>query len=201
VYILNKVFFSFIKKLDLFSSVFNCCLFIRYCRVTIDTLMQLTRSSLAIGGWSEEGKQFFLASSDPHSQEIGNKFELTENEENAIKRVAKGTFSYYESSYLLQHARGKLIYKKENSRYNKSEKDTESGVKYNLHIMEECAVHMPIALGLEKNSPLKPHVDLWVFRLVMLIRKKRLAVIIPNCTRRTERLVNMRCSLKRKLIS
>nr|XP_012224227.1 PREDICTED: glutamate receptor 1-like [Linepithema humile] len=135
-------------------------------KVTIDTLTQLTKSSLAVGGWSEEGKEFFLASPDPHSQEIGHKFELTENEEDAIDRVANGTFSYYENSYLLQHVRGKRIYEKGNDQNNKSEKDTGSGVKYNLHIMEECVVHMPIALGLEKNSPLKPHVDLWVRRMI-----------------------------------
>lgn len=125
-------------------------------------MAQLTRSSLAVGGWNEEGKGFFFASSDPHSQEIGNKFELTENEEDAIDRVANGTFCYYENSYLLEHARGKLIFEKQYGRQNTSEKSNEPSVKYNLHIMEECVVHMPIALGLEKNSPLKPHVDLWV---------------------------------------
>ncbi|XP_012538854.2 ionotropic receptor 21a [Monomorium pharaonis] len=133
-------------------------------KVTIDTLAQLTRSSLAVGGWNEESKKFFLASSDPHSQEIGNKFELTENEEDAIERVAKGTFCYYENSYSLQHASSKQIFKKQNDWQNMS--STESSIKYNLHVMEECVVHMPIALGLEKNSPLKPHVDLWVRRMV-----------------------------------
>lgn len=127
--------------------------------------------SLAIGGWNEESKEFFLASSDPHSQEIGNKFELIENEKDAIDGVANGTFCYYENSYLLRYIRGKRIFEEENDRKNKSKKDTESAVKYNLHIMEECVVYMPIALGLEKNSPLKPYVDLWVFYLVILICK------------------------------
>ncbi|XP_011698467.1 PREDICTED: probable glutamate receptor isoform X2 [Wasmannia auropunctata] len=142
-------------------------------KVTIDTLAQLTRSSLAVGGWNEKSKDFFLASSDPHSQEIGNKFELIENEKNAIDRVANGKFCYYENSYLLQHARGKYIFEKQNDRQNMTEKSTDSSVKYNLHIMEECVVHMPIALGLEKNSPLKPHVDLWVRRMteIGLVRK------------------------------
>lgn len=124
-------------------------------------MAQLTRSSLAVGGWDEESKVFFLTSPDPHSQEIGNKFELTENEEEAIDRVANGTFCYYENSYSLQHTSGKRIFEKQNDRQNVT-KSIESSVKYNLHIMEECVVHMPIALGLEKNSPLKPHVDLWV---------------------------------------
>lgn len=134
-------------------------------------MAQLTRLSLAVGGWNEESKEFFLASSDPHSQEIGNKFELIENEEDAIDGVANGTFCYYENSYLLRYIRGKRIFEEENDRKNKSKKDTESAVKYNLHIMEECVVYMPIALGLEKNSPLKPYVDLWVFYLVILICK------------------------------
>ncbi|KMQ90732.1 glutamate receptor delta-2 subunit-like protein [Lasius niger] len=125
------------------------------------------------GGWNEESKEFFLASSDPHSQEIGNKFELIENEKDAIDGVANGTFCYYENSYLLRYIRGKRIFEEENDRKNKSKKDTESAVKYNLHIMEECVVYMPIALGLEKNSPLKPYVDLWVRRMteIGLVRK------------------------------
>lgn len=131
--------------------------------MTIDTLEQLTRLSLAIGGWNEESKEFFLASSDPYSQEIGNKFELIENEEDAVDQVANGTFCYYENSYLLRYIRGKRIFEEQNDRRNKSERDIGLGMKYNLHIMEECVVHMPIALGLEKNSPLKHHVDLWVF--------------------------------------
>lgn len=31
-------------------------------------------------------------------------------------------------------------------------------LKY-LHIMKECAINMPISIGLEKNSPLKPSFD------------------------------------------
>lgn len=131
--------------------------------MTIDTLAQLTRTSLPIGGWSEESKDFFLASNDPHSQEIGSKFELTENEDEAADRVANGTFCYYDNSYLLRHIRAKQIFEKGGRRRNKSEEST--GIKYNLHIMEECVVRMPIALGLEKNSPLKPHVDILVLRV------------------------------------
>jgi len=120
----------------------------------------LTRTKLAVGGWNEESKEFFLTSSDRYSQEIGSKFELTENEDHAIDRVANGTFGYYENAYLLRHIRAKRIFEGRNGG-NKS-RENKSMVKYNLHIMNECIVYMPIALGLEKNSPLKPHVDLWV---------------------------------------
>lgn len=130
--------------------------------MTIDTLAQLTRASLSIGGWNEESKDFFLASTDPHSQEIGSKFELTEDEDEAVERVANGTFCYYENNYLLRHVRAKQISEKGEQK-DKNEEITGSIVKYNLHIMQECVVQMPIALGLEKNSPLKPHVDILVF--------------------------------------
>lgn len=129
--------------------------------MTIDTLAQLTRSSLAVGGWSEESRDFFLASSDPNSQEIGSKFQLSNNEVEAIERVANGAFSYYESAYFLRHMSTVRI-SENGGQKNKSEEHTESAVMYNLHIMEECVVYMPIALGLEKNSPLKSHVDLVV---------------------------------------
>lgn len=144
--------------------------------MTIDTLAQLTTASLSIGGWNEESKDFFLASNDPYSQEIGSKFELTENEEEAVNRVANGTFCYYENSYLLRHVRAKQIFEKGRQK-NKSEETSGSIIKYNLHIMEECIVHMPIALGLEKNSPLKPHVDILVFRSTVLILRSPMVLI------------------------
>lgn len=134
---------------------------------------QLSKTSIEVGGWSEESRKFFLTSSDPYSQDIGNKFELIENEESAVDRVANGTFCYYENSFLLRHVRGERISENDEQR-NKSDTDTDSTVKYDLHIMEECVVYMPIALGLEKNSPLKPHVDLWVICLILWIQIKNM---------------------------
>lgn len=39
-------------------------------------------------------------------------------------------------------------------------------VQQTLHIMRECAIHMPISLGLEKNSPIKQRVDKYVRRMI-----------------------------------
>lgn len=87
---------------------------------------------------------------------------MTEDEEYALERVANGMFCYYENAYSLRHSRGKIV-SVWNGRQNKTEDSIEvDQVKYKLHIMEECVVQMPISLGLEKNSPLKPLVDLWV---------------------------------------
>lgn len=134
-------------------------------RVTIDTLEQLAKSSIEVGGWNKESKKFFSMSSDLSSQKIGNKFQLIEHEDEAIEKVANGSFGYYENSYLLRHARVKRqILEKEKK--EKTTKDISS--KHNLHIMQECVINMPIALGLEKNSPLKPKVDTLV-RIIFYI--------------------------------
>ncbi|XP_076638914.1 ionotropic receptor 68a isoform X1 [Colletes latitarsis] len=126
-------------------------------RVTIDTLAQLAKSSIGVGGWNEDSKDFFLISSDLNSQEIGGKFQFVKNEEEAIEKVVNGSFCYYENSYLLRHARVKRQIIKEQEKENKTTENL--WLKHNLHIMEECAIKMPIAIGMEKNSPLKPRVD------------------------------------------
>nr|XP_012139079.1 PREDICTED: glutamate receptor ionotropic, kainate 4-like [Megachile rotundata] len=133
-------------------------------RVTIDTLTQLAESSIEVGGWNEEGKDFFLMSSDLSSQEIGNKFQLINHEETAIEKVANGSFCYYENSYLLRYARVKRQILEKEQKKNQTAKNVP--LKHNLHIMEECVINVPIALGMEKNSPLKPHVDILVRRII-----------------------------------
>ncbi|XP_076759272.1 ionotropic receptor 68a [Xylocopa sonorina] len=133
-------------------------------RVTIDTLADLAKSSIEVGGWNKESKNFFLTLADLNSQEIGKRFQLIEHEDEAIKKVTSGSFCYYENSYLLQHAR---VRQQISEREQKKNKTIESkSLKHNLHIMEECVINVPIALGMEKNSPLKPHVDTLVRKII-----------------------------------
>lgn len=47
----------------------------------------------------------------------------------------------------------------------RAKRDTNSD-PHPLHIMKECAVNMPISIGLEKNSPLKPRFDKLLRRLI-----------------------------------
>lgn len=128
--------------------------------MTIDTFSQLANSDLNIGGWGMDKKQFFKSSDDSDVKFLGNKFEIVNDEEEAVTRVINGTFAYYESTYFLQHMRALTEIREKNLRTNKSQNsDT---FKLNLHIMEECAVTMPVSIGMDKNSPLKSDVDKWV---------------------------------------
>lgn len=63
-----------------------------------------------------------------------------------INLVSQGKFAYYENVYFLREMR----FKHDQIEANK--------LKF-LHIMKECAISMPISIGLEKNSPLKPSFD------------------------------------------
>lgn len=64
--------------------------------------------------------------------------------------MAEGDFAYFENQLTLQQLR----FKHENSQARSSKK--------NLHIMDECAVNIPISVGLEKNSPLKTQIDKYI---------------------------------------
>lgn len=47
----------------------------------------------------------------------------------------------------------------------RSKRDSEAD-QQTLHIMRDCAIHMPISIGLEKNSPIKGRVDTLLRRIV-----------------------------------
>jgi hypothetical protein len=73
--------------------------------------------------------------------------------------VAEGDFAYFENQLTLQRLRYEHVKRKDSAQ--------------NLHIMEECAINMPISIGLGKNSPLKDQLDKYLRRVVEggLIRK------------------------------
>ncbi|XP_055542534.1 uncharacterized protein LOC129728143 [Wyeomyia smithii] len=120
-------------------------------RLTIDQLVDLAESPIRCGAWGEQTRLFFQTAQDKALMIIGEKLEHTPNAEVAVERVVEGNFAYYDNVYMLKQLRATL----------KSEKARET-----LHIMEQCAIHMPISIGLEKNSPLKPKVDKYVRALV-----------------------------------
>lgn len=99
--------------------------------------------------WSEETQKFFSASLDETSQAIGEKIEIADDVNLAIERVIAGKYAYYENTHFLRDLR------------SDRESDQET-----LHIMRDCAIHMPISLGIQKNSPLKPQTDKYLRRLI-----------------------------------
>lgn len=128
-------------------------------RVTIDTVEELSGSFIGVGSWGEEKKDYFLSSGDEYLQKIGSRFEEITEEEEAVARVAKGRFSYYENIFVLQQARVKRQVLEYELKKNATEFNKNIIEERNLHVMEECLINMPVSLGLDKNSPLKPRVD------------------------------------------
>ncbi|XP_050095757.1 uncharacterized protein LOC126577837 [Anopheles aquasalis] len=120
-------------------------------RLTIDTLHDLAESPIRCLAWGQQNQLFFQMARDPSSQAISVKLEHAPFVEQAIERVIEGTAAYYENIYQLRELRST----------RKSEK-----ARQTLHIMQECAVLMPVSIGLEKNSPLKPQVDRYVRALI-----------------------------------
>jgi hypothetical protein len=120
----------------------------------------LVEDHITCGGWGEEVKQFFLTSLDISGQKIGLKFEVIYDSDLAVERVAKGEFAYYENIYFLQYlcVRRQLVIKEAETKKDVNNNQDSKGER-NLHIMHDCIIHMPISIGLQKNSPLKPHMD------------------------------------------
>lgn len=118
-------------------------------RVTIDTLEQLAASPIPCGVWSEETQKFFTSSLDEASQSVGERVEIVEDANTAIERVIAGNYAYYENTHFLKDLR------------SDRESDQET-----LHIMADCIIKMPISLGIQKNSPLKPTADKYLRRLI-----------------------------------
>lgn len=128
-------------------------------RVTIDAISELARSSIAVGSWTDETKDFFINSSDPYLHKLGDRYIVTTDEQDAIAAVANGTLSYYENTHVLQRERVKRQILEVELLKNGSQDNKHMFQDHNLHVMEECVINMPISLGMDKHSPLKHHVD------------------------------------------
>ncbi|KAG8222399.1 hypothetical protein J437_LFUL003020 [Ladona fulva] len=131
-------------------------------RLVYDTLSDLAASGVSSGGWGDQPKEFFSTALDLPSRRIAKHFEALEgpqtSPQNVADRVASGKFAYYENEYWLRDARAK---------YLRGDKRNGSRVgPYGLHVMRECAIKMPISVGLRDNSPLKERIDHLLQRVV-----------------------------------
>ncbi|KAK9873344.1 hypothetical protein WA026_022149 [Henosepilachna vigintioctopunctata] len=137
-------------------------------------MQELSNSKLKSGGWGEINRDFFKTSFDPIIRTIGENFETVDNSDDAIDRVADGKFAFYENIYFLKEAivkrqlRFQLHNMKKNSTNVTSSTLTNEIVKEDrsLHIMGDCVINMPISIGLQKNSPIKPKLDKHIRRVL-----------------------------------
>ncbi|KAL3269193.1 hypothetical protein HHI36_008276 [Cryptolaemus montrouzieri] len=141
-------------------------------RVTIDTLQELYDSKIACGSWGEINREFFKTALDPILRVIGETFETVNNSDDAIDRVADGKFAFYENTYFLKEAIVERQLRFQASR-NKGNSTNDTEVASNiveedrsLHIMGDCVINMPISIGLQKNSPIKPRFDKHIRRVL-----------------------------------
>lgn len=57
------------------------------------------------GGWGEQSKDFFMTSLDKVAQRVGQRFEEVHNVDEAIDRVSKGQFAYYDNIHFLKYVK------------------------------------------------------------------------------------------------
>lgn len=65
----------------------------------------LADSNVDCGGWGEQSKEFFMTSLDKIGQRVGQKFQEVYDVDNAIDRVAKGQFAYYDNIHFLRYVK------------------------------------------------------------------------------------------------
>ncbi|XP_063925717.1 glutamate receptor ionotropic, kainate glr-3 [Zophobas morio] len=140
-------------------------------RVTINTLQELINSRLKCGGWGEVNREFFKMSLDPSTKLIGENFEVVNDSNEAVDKVAQGVFAFYENSYFLKEALVKRQLRFQMSRVSSASNQSQemkdiAKEDRNLHIMTDCVIKMPISIGLQKNSPIKPRVDKYIRRVL-----------------------------------
>lgn len=57
------------------------------------------------GGWGEQSKDFFMTSLDKIAQRVGQKFEEVYNVDDAIDRVSRGQYAYYDNIHFLKYVK------------------------------------------------------------------------------------------------
>lgn len=57
------------------------------------------------GGWGEQSKEFFMTSLDKTGQRVGQKFQEVYDVDEAIDRVSKGQFAYYDNIHFLRYVK------------------------------------------------------------------------------------------------
>lgn len=65
----------------------------------------LADSNVDCGGWGEQSKDFFKTSLDKTGQRVGQKFQEVYDIGDAIDRVSKGQFAYYDNIYFLRYVK------------------------------------------------------------------------------------------------
>lgn len=120
-------------------------------RVTIDSIQELADSKIGVGIWGRFNKDLFLMAQDDASQIIGKQAKDYNDALEAAGKVANGNYAFYENEHFLKEVRSKV---------------KSSQKSLSLHVMKECAIKMPISIGLAKNSPLKDQVDKYTRRMI-----------------------------------
>ncbi|CAH1104267.1 unnamed protein product [Psylliodes chrysocephalus] len=144
-------------------------------KVKIDTVQELVDSKLTYGGWGEINREFFKMSSDPTIKLIAENFVTVNDSGMAVDSVAEASFAFYENTYFLKEALVKRQQRFQSLFINSNSKNSTNETKFQnnvvqddrtLHIMEDCIIKMPVSIGLQKNSPLKPRMDEYIRRVL-----------------------------------
>lgn len=115
---------------------------------------QLADSQISVGGWGDEIKRFFQTSLDAAGKKIGSKFEVVKDVDEAIDRIVKGEFAYYENIYFLRHASvhrqllvlGKLHSKTLSKKFNNSNKNfsyTQKTLQKKKEVVKSLKIYPP----------------------------------------------------------
>lgn len=65
----------------------------------------LADTNVDCGGWGEQSKEFFMTSLDKTGQRVGQKFQEVYDIDEAIDRVSKGQFAYYDNIHFLRYVK------------------------------------------------------------------------------------------------